>query len=448
MTAKTFLAKLNAIAATTKKTGKLAIIKTFDELDLTLVKAAMDPTVSYYIAKLEQPPTSRDQDLNEEDLALLRDLAERNITGSAALTKVNTHLAYLHPDDSEVLRRIILKDLRAGFGANTVNTAFQGHIPDFPYMRSALPKAAKLDEWDWSAGVYCQLKCDGSFARVAVLDDGSVQITTRQGNTYPQVPALQKLMDDAAWVFPSGSETHGELTIMVNGVLQPRTLGNGMLNSLQNGGELPDGAEIRFDCWDQIPLANAVPKGSYSVPYETRWYQLQMQVAGNKGCISPVETYVVYSKDGALEIYRDILAKGLEGVIVKHPKMIWRDATSLQQVKFKVEVDLDLKIVGFNAGTAGKRTADTFGSLRVQSEDGLLEADVAGFKRDMETYLHENRDFVIGKILCVKANALAHPSESNEKYSLFHPRFVELRSDKVTPDTLEQVKAQFEAATN
>ena len=448
MTAKTFLAKLNAIAATSKKNEKLGVIKTFDDLDLVLVKAALDPTVNYYIAKLDQPAVNGAVEFGDEDLVLLRSLADRSISGGAAIILVNSRLTTLPAEGAEVLRRIILKDLRAGFGANTVNLAFPGHIPDFPYCRCSLPKAAKLDEWDWASGIYCQLKCDGSFARVAVLDDGSVQITTRQGNTYPPVPALKELMDDAAWVFPAGSETHGELTIVVNGELQPRTIGNGMLNSLQNGGDLPAGAEIRFDCWDQIPLSSAVPKGSYHVPYQKRWGELMRQVVGNKGCIALVETHIVRSKTEALGIYRDILAKGLEGVIVKHPDMIWQDHTSPKAAKFKLEVDLDLEIVGFNAGTAGKRTADTFGSLRVRSADGLLEADVAGFKRDMEMYLHENRDSVIGKILCVRANALAHPSESNEKYSLFHPRFVELRSDKVTADTLEQVKAQFEAAIN
>lgn len=448
MTAKSFLNKIEAIANTAKITEKLATVCTFDAMDRRLARAALDPTVSYYMAKLPAVKCQGVDEFCEGDFTVLDQMATRQLSGKAASEWVEDRMSIMAPEDAEVLRRVILKDLRAGLGDSLLNKAFPGDVPSFSYMRCSLPKAAHLDDWSWESGIYCQLKCDGSFARVAVNDAGEVQITTRQGNTYPPVPALQELMDDAAWVFPKGTETHGELTILVNGALQPRTLGNGMLNSLQNGGDLPEGAEIRFDCWDQIPLAQAVPKGSYDVPYTERWGKLMRQVSGNKGCIALVETHVVHSKAEALGIYRDILAKGLEGVIVKHPNMFWRDATNPLAVKFKLEVDLDLEIVGFNAGTAGKRTADTFGSLRVRSADGLLEADVAGFKRDMELYLHENRDSVIGKILCVRANALAHPSESNEKYSLFHPRFVELRSDKITPDTLEQVKAQFEAAIN
>ena len=119
---------------------------------------------------------------------------------------------------------------------------------------------------------------------------------------------------------------------------------------------------------------------------------------------------------------------------------------SKDQVKFKLEVDVDLKIVGFRDGTDGKRTAATFGSVICQTSDGLLEVAVSGFKREMELYLHENRDSVMHKIMCVKANEVSKPSESNELHSLFHPRFVELRDDKYEADTLQDVIDQFEAA--
>ncbi len=447
MTAKTFLAKLNALAATPGKKDKLAIVQTFDKLDLALAKAALDPTISYYIAKLEAPTKTGLDEMDQMEYDLLENLANRDLTGNAALEAVGFSLHDLHPDDGEVLRRIILKDLRAGIGANTVNTAFPGTIPDFPYQRCSLPKDSNIDKWNWDNGVYCQLKADGSFARVSREVHGGVLITTRQGNTYPSIPALHKLTEDAMWCFKPNTETHGELTIWINGELQPRTVGNGMLNSLQNGGDLPPGAEIRFDCWDQIPLEFAVPKGKVKTPYTLRYALLKDQVVeAGKSSIMLIEGQVVHSKDEAMRIYRGILARGLEGVILKNPLGEWADNTSKDCVKLKLEVDLDLEIIGFNPGEPGKRTEATFGSVKVQSIDGMLEVDVSGFKREMEQYLHENRDSVLGKVMCVRANAIAHPSESNPKHSLFHPRFIELRDDKYEADSLDAVKAQFEAA--
>jgi len=447
MTAKTFLAKLNKLAATPGKKDKLEIIKTFDAFDKDLAKLALDPTISYYIAKLDPPATSGECRLGEDELDLLSSLSSRSVTGDAALRSVTVHLANLDCDDAEVLRRVILKDLRAGIGANSVNTVFPGLIPDYAYMRCSLPKASNIDKWDWSKGVFCQLKADGSFARIGKDAQGVITITTRQGNTYPKIDALVNLVQDVAWTFNPNTETHGELTVWIDGELQERAIGNGILNSLQQGGELPAGAQIRFDCWDQIPLDKAVPKGKVTTPYAERFAALQAQMSeSSPRLISLIESQIVFSKDEAMKVYREVLARRLEGVILKNPEGIWADNTSPECVKFKLEVDLDLQIVGFNPGTPGKRTEATFGSLKVQTLDGLLEADVAGFKREMEQYLHENRDSVLGKILCVRANALAHPSESNEKHSLYHPRFVELRSDKYEADSLEQVKAQFEAA--
>lgn len=446
MTAKSFLAKIEAIAATTKKTEKLGIIKTFNPWDRKLAQLALDPTITYYIAKLPPAESHGTEEFGDPEWELLTKLMNRELTGNAALEAVKFSLHDLAPEDSEVLRRIILKDLRAGIGANSINTVFPGDIPDFAYMRCSLPKASNIDKWDWSKGVFCQLKADGSFARVSHDADGNVRITTRQGNTYPDIPALRKLVDDARWVFPAETETHGELTVWVNGELQQRSIGNGMLNSLQQGGDLPEGAEIRFDCWDQIPLSLAVPKGKCTTPYAERFKQLEEQVTLKAGSIMMIESQIVHSKDEALRIYRSVLARRLEGVILKSPDMEWADHTSKNSVKFKLEVDLDLKIVGFNPGEPGKRTEATFGSVKVQSDDGELEADVAGFTRELEDYIHNNRDSVLGTVMCVRANALAFPSESNPKHSLYHPRVVELRDDKYRPDSLDEVKAQFEAA--
>lgn len=450
MTAKSFLAKIEAIAATTKKTEKLEIIKTFNPWDRKLAQLALDPTITYYIAKLPPAESHGTEEFGDPEWELLDKLMNRELTGNAALEAVRFSLHDLAPEDSEVLRRVILKDLRAGIGANSINTVFPGDIPDFSYMRCSLPKASNIDKWDWSKGVFCQLKADGSFARVAHDADGNVRITTRQGNTYPDIPALRTLTDDARWVFPAETETHGELTVWVNGELQQRSIGNGMLNSLQQGGDLPEGAEIRFDCWDQIPLSLAVPKGKCTTPYAERFKQLEVQVGFNSAVHSAksimlIESEIVHSKDEALCIYRSVLARRLEGVILKSPDMGWFDGTSKDCVKWKVEIDVDLSLVGFRPGEPGKRTEATFGALVCRTSDGLLEVGVSGLKREVEQDLWDRRDTVIGSVVCVRANGVMQPSEENALHSLFLPRFIELRDgDKYIADSLEDVINQFD----
>ena len=442
-----FLAKLTTLAATPGKKDKLAIVQTFTPFEQDLAKRALDPTVSYYIAKIDPPPAGdAAEEWSVEEYMLLDQLSSRQITGKEAVDALGFHLADITPSASEVLRRVVLKDLKCGVGVSIMNAAFPGLVPDFAYMRCSLPKSSNIDKWSWADGIFCQLKADGMFARVGHTESGEILITSRQGNTFP-ASAMRELSEQAAWTFIEGTETHGELTVWIDGELQPRTTGNGMLNSLQQGGELPAGAVIKFDCWDQIPLANAVPKGSYNVPYAERHRALVEQVfAAGRGLIEMIEGKVVYSRAEAMAAYKAVLARGLEGVILKHPLTTWRDGDSKDQVKFKLEVDVDLKIVGFRAGEVGKRTEHTFGSVLCQTIDGQLEVAVSGFKRDMEQYLHENRDSVLGRIMCVRANDIAQPSPNNDLHSLFHPRFVEVRSDKYEADTLQSVIDQFAAA--
>jgi DNA ligase-1 len=209
------------------------------------------------------------------------------------------------------------------------------------------------------------------------------------------------------------------------------------------------GCEVYYDVWDQIPLDQATPGGRYQTPYSVRFSSLLQQVReGGPRKIYPIESRLVYSYEEALDHYREVLGRKLEGTVLKHPEAIWFDGDSKDQVKMKLEVDVDLKIIGFNPGKPGTRTEATFGSLQLATSDGLLEASAAGFKRDLELYLHNNRESMLEKIMTIRANEVSPPCETNPLHSLYHPRVVELRHDKVEADTLHQVLDQFEAAVS
>jgi DNA ligase-1 len=443
------LAKLHLISQTTKKTEKLEIVKTFTSSELDIVVMALDPRVSYYIADFPAAARWGSRDWMQSEIDLLLDLSERRLTGNAALEAVKATMEDLTPSAGELLKRIVLKDLRAGIGASTVNKAFPGAVPEFAYMRCSLPKSSNMHKWDWADGIYSQLKANGMFTRADVnYERTKVLITTRQGNTFP-AGVLRKLEEDCLWVFKGGTQTHGELTVWRDGVLLPRAEGNGMLNSVMQGGELEAGCEVYYDVWDQIPLDQATPGGRYQTPYSVRFSSLLQQVReGGPRKIYPIESRLVYSYEEALDHYREVLGRKLEGTVLKHPEAIWFDGDSKDQVKMKLEVDVDLKIIGFNPGKPGTRTEATFGSLQLATSDGLLEASAAGFKRDLEMYLHNNRESVLGKIMTIRANEVSPPCETNPLHSLYHPRAVELRHDKVEADTLHQVLDQFEAAVS
>jgi DNA ligase-1 len=204
-------------------------------------------------------------------------------------------------------------------------------------------------------------------------------------------------------------------------------------------------------------LANAVPGGKCGIPYKERFNQLKSLVEnGGDNCpIELVETKIVYSIEEAYQHYFEMVGKGLEGTVVKTMEGIWRDSTSTDQAKLKVVFEVDLEILGFTAGNG--KNESTFGSVTVATSDRLLIVNVSGFKDKKDPKaphiptrqeVWDMREQLTGTIMATKANGIMVPKNPGDVYSLFSPRFAELRMDKKTADTYAQVRAQFDAVVN
>ena len=435
---------LEEVANEPSKNAKIAILTKHKDNDVLqeVIRLAYDPTVNFYIKKIPAYTATGSMSL---DWAIdqLGELSKRNVTGGEAITHLTLVLNSLTVSDAKVLAKVIDRDLRAGFGESTANKVWKNLIPEFPYMRCSLPKAAKLDEFSWAEdGVFSQLKADGMFANVNHTADGEVQILSRAGSLFPQ-QHFAHLIADVQKTFPTNTQSHGELLIKRGGVVLPRQIGNGILNKVQKGGDIGPTDEIVYLVWDQIALTSVVSKGTYNVPYKHRFAELAVQTLKAE-CIELIDTRIVHTMEEALTHYREMLEAGMEGTIIKNAKGIWKDTTSKDQVKMKLDIDVDLVIMGFNAGN-GKNEA-TFGSIVCQSSDGLLEVNISGFTDEVRLEVHNTRDKLIGTIVTVKGNSIMPPSGNNTKYSLFLPRFAEFRTDKTVADDLAKVIEQFDNA--
>ncbi len=382
---------------------------------------------------------------------LANKLIKRELSGGAALTAIDTAMQTATNNEwNGWYKKILEKDFKAGFSESTVNKSVKDVnvdyvIPTTPYMRCTLPAKSNMEEWDWSKGVYSQTKADGMFANVNIQEDGYAWATSRGGTLFPA--GSLGIEDEIIAALNKGTQTHGELTIYIDGVMCERQIGNGILNSLLKGGSLEPGQQVVYDCWDQIPLSVALPKGKYNVPYSARFSALTTQVhAGNQPHIRLTETSIVYSMEEATRHYKEHRARKLEGTICKSPDTIWHDGTSKDQVKFKEEVDVELRVKGFNPGKG--KNAGTFGSIQCESECTQLEVNVSGMSDEMRAAIHADRVNWPGKIITVRSNSLLAPSKGkkNGLWSMFLPRLIEERMDKTVADTLEQIQAQFKAA--
>lgn len=437
---------LETLASESSTNKKLDILTSYKDNEL-LKKAcfnALNPLINYYIVKIpEYSNVSNDYTLYEA-LEMLDVLSNRIVTGNDAIDYLKSILEGLSTEDAKVLEKVIKRDLRCGVSIQTVNKVWKNLIPTFPYMRISLPSQIKMDKINWKNGLYSQLKEDSLFANINYDIDGNIKIFSRNGSEFP-VGSFENICDNIKAGFIKGFQYHGELLVEKSGTLLPREIGNGILNSVLQGGQFEDNVYPVYHCWDTIPLDIVAPKCKYNVPYSERYKSLKEQCETIKNAyVQLVETRIVYSMEEALEHYKEVLAKGLEGTILKFPEAIWKDGTSKEMIKLKLEVDVDLNMVGFIEGNG--KNADTFGSIICESSDGLLSVNVSGFTDDMRKMIWDNRDDMMGKIITVKSNNIMKPSENNENHSLFLPRFVEIRNDKDYADGLESIFEQFESA--
>jgi DNA ligase 1 len=444
---------LNATAATSSKKEKEALVK--HGLSLPIFRAAVQmaysPLITFGVRDypdFDGVHTNCFTISDAEPLELLDALANRRITGDEAIAAIKTMHGNLDADSAQLFKRIILKDMRAGFSDGTINKGEKGLIPTFPYMRCSLPKDTDLDAWPWDAGVFSQEKADGMFVNIDI-SAAQASLRSRQGQPLPYAPfealhlAIEEVLEDE-------SQNHGELLVYFEGKPLPREQNNGVLNHLVNGGALEPGQEVRVFIWDSIPL-EAVARGVYETPYRERLVRLAQTLKGRRShLVNLIQTKLVFTRDAAWSHYRAMLAEGKEGTIIKHPQAIWKDGTSKQQIKLKLEVDVDLEVVEVVPGKKNTKNEGRPGSLTMCTSDGALLVDVTVKNEKMRAALEARPELWTNQVMKVRANSIMMPTEPGKPASLYLPRFVEdvWRVDKTVGDTFHEVCSQFDNAVN
>jgi DNA ligase-1 len=125
---------------------------------------------------------------------------------------------------------------------------------------------------------------------------------------------------------------------------------------------------------------------------------------------------------------------GQEGIILKDLSGIWEDKRSKSQIKFKGELECDLRIVGIEEGTG--KYAGMLGAILCESSDGVIKVRVgSSFSDDQRKNLGKE---IIDKIAAIKYNTRIKNKAGEE--SLFLPIILEIRDDKEVADSSKEIK--------
>ena len=201
--------------------------------------------------------------------------------------------------------------------------------------------------------------------------------------------------------------------------------------------------KIRYTVWDTITVDEYFDKKS-KVPYYKRLDNVKKYISdANSTMVRVIESKEVNNYAEAMEHFQEVLASEVDGVpqegtILKAFNGEWKDGKPNWQIKMKLEMDVDLRITGFNYGDEGTKNEHLISSFNAESSDGLVKTRPQGLKEETMGYVTKNQEKLLGKILQCRCNGLSKNSKGN--YSLLYPSFVELRTDKDTCDTLESIK--------
>ena len=423
-----------------------------------------NPRVNYFLKKLPDVISYGHGDHSITEMySLLEQLKQREITGNQAQEVVREYLLNTNQVIRELFELAIGRDIRAGVGVGIINEVYKGLIEEIFYQRCSKLDEKALERFDTMPdGFLTQAKADGVFSYIIKAND-IVTMLTRAGTVWTSDNLKEDMLKCSDGVYI------GEALIYKDGKPLDRKTGNGLINkfikrettleSLQNkidtvlnsgryltGKNLNISEEIKqkeqefaeidkalhFVIWDLLTL-HEFEEGLSTRPYTERFGEA-IKATFMTSKLKPVSSYRVYSMKEAQAIADDFISEGGEGAIVKKLDTIWKDGTSKDMVKIKAVLDADLLCVDVEEGS-GKYKGKV-GALVLETSCGRLRVKVGTGLNDLDRA--KPFDFYIGKVIEIQYNEFIK-SKSKSTDSLFLPRFVEVREDKNTATSYEEI---------
>ena len=376
------------------------------------------------------------EDEFESMLGLAITLSERGYTGQSAVDKIRWWMSEVSYESRELFNYLVLKDVRAKVNVSIVNGVWPDLLVDIPYQRCSLLSDKIISKSFEGKQFYSQLKLDGMFA-VLVNNGGSLAMYSRNGSKFPDWVSQ--------WLIGDSSEKdyaiEGELVIKQYGNILYRKKSNGILNSILSGGELPDGTRLQMIAWNMLPY-NDWKSGKTDKEYVDCFNDLDQFLLRNETSIKLVESYEMSSLDDAVSLNNLRMARGDEGSVIKTLTHKWKNGTSTECVKLKLEASVDLLWVDSIEGEG--KAEGMLGAMCLESSCGKLKVNVGtGFTDKERTDLWHNKRH--GSVVEVIANDTI-TNKKDSSLSLFLPRYVGIRGDKDVADSADRCIEIFESA--
>ncbi|NBO99905.1 MAG: hypothetical protein EBU90_07220 [Proteobacteria bacterium] len=358
--------------------------------------AVGDPYLNFYVNKFKMPSA---EGMGHDDMVLQQFLDEvyenlptRKKTGNSAkefveyLFKGMTHL------QQKWCQRILLKNLRCGVQATTVNKIWPGAITGFSVQLAESLKthyengSGIIIDDDVSYPIRIEPKLDG-LRCVAVKHNGEVTMFTRNGTVLETLPRIKLLLESAPWD---------------NFVLDGEIMGadwNESASVVMSHKKNKDDSNMIFHVFDAMCFEDWRDQENF-LPLKDRVELVQELVSQvSSSSIVQVQGRTVNDQEELLAMYLRDTDDGYEGVMIKDldAHYVFKRTSNIR--KMKPVATYEGVIVGHYEGRRGSKREGLWGGFDVVLPNGVTTRVGSGFTDKLKAEINLNPDSWIGKIV-------------------------------------------------
>lgn len=423
------------IGATASKNEKMKLVSdaiATSPVFKQLVCKALDPFTTFGIKKVPKHTTDGKNEMNTGHYALLGQLARRELTGNAAINAVSSALSDLEPKSRELFIRVMTKNLKASFSAETVNKAYPGMIYTFKVQLSE--KLSEFADWvDSQIGIddpwWAELKEDGVRGVAHQVRNPAGNFFSREGKP---LNASDELLSEVVEFFKLASEVLDQSVVLDGEISSIKGVFNDVVGDVHKKSV---GDTVMLKLIDMIPCTDFEDK-ICRIPYVKRRATLEKLIEqhGHKfPRIKLIDRWPVHSVREAFDLAEKLISEGEEGIILKNPNGFWTAKRTRDWLKVKDINTIDLVVKRLEPGEKGKQFEHIMGAAicdMVTPQGTTIEVSIGGgWSIEQREDYWANPELIVGHLIEVEFH------EYTKDGSLRHSRFKRIRTgDKPIED--------------
>ena len=354
----------------------------------------------------------------------------RTVTGNSARDTLDGMMAQATKSQwNGWYRRILIKDMRAGFSDNTVNKVVEKKWPQYtvPVFSCQLAHDSANHESKVIGKKIIEVKLDGVRVITIVYPTGRVDQYSRNGKELVNFPHVKEQLAKIAKGFTEPMVLDGEI---MSGSFQD------LMKQIHRKSSAKANDAV-LNLFDALPLSQ-FELGESATTQEARSEWLKTWFEANESALPNVtvvaqETVDLDTTEGQTR-YKEINAMaivgGYEGIMLKDADAGYKCKRSVAWLKLKPFIEVSLEVIDVEEGTG--KNIGRLGAIVCQGvDDGkTIQVNVgSGFSDSDRDSYWSSRDSLLGQIVEVRADAVTQNQDGT--YSLRFPRFLRFRGFEV-----------------